>query len=124
MNFRASAVTLQLVFTTSLLFCMTTHADVLVLKNGDRITGEIKRVWDGEISIEPEYSDEFKVDVEAVKHIESDRNFDIELDSGESLVAKFSGLDAFDASDTNRLPHKLFARIVHEINVERTLRVL
>ena len=37
--------------------------DVLVLKNGDRITGEISRIWDNEVTIEPEYSDEFQVDL-------------------------------------------------------------
>jgi putative salt-induced outer membrane protein YdiY len=72
----------------------TAHADVLVLKNGDRITGEIKRIWDSEITIEPEYSDEFKVDVPAVDHIESERQFEIELGDGTSLVAQLDGADA------------------------------
>jgi putative salt-induced outer membrane protein YdiY len=72
----------------------TAYADVLVLKNGDRITGEIKRIWDSEITIEPEYSDEFKVDVPAVDHIESERQFEIELGDGTSLVAQLDGADA------------------------------
>jgi len=38
------------------------YADLLVLKNGDRITGEIKALWDAEITIEPSYADEFNVD--------------------------------------------------------------
>ena len=36
---------------------------MLVLKNGDRITDELKRIWDNKILIKPEYLDEFKVDV-------------------------------------------------------------
>ena len=72
----------------------TAYADVLVLKNGDRITGEIKRIWDSEITIEPEYSDEFKVDVPAVDYIESEREFEIELGDGTSLVAQLDGADA------------------------------
>ena len=63
-----------------LFVCHAAQAGVLVLKNGDRITGEITRIWDSEISIEPEYSDEFQVDVSAVSHIESARQFEIELD--------------------------------------------
>jgi len=75
------------------------NAGVLVLMNGDRITGDIKRIWNSEISIEPEYSDEFKVDVTAVDHIESERQFEIELDDGTSLVAQLAGVD----SDGNQL---------------------
>ena len=69
------------------------HADVLVLKNGDRITGDISRIWDDEVLIEPEYTDEFDVDLSAVAHIESDRNFEIELDSGEKVRATLPGAD-------------------------------
>lgn len=75
-------------------FCRLTQADVLVLKNGDRITGDIKRIWDSEISIEPEYSDEFDVEISAVEYIESDRAFEIDLDDGRSMVASFAGADA------------------------------
>ena len=66
-------------------------ADVLVLKNGDRITGEIKRIWDNEVTIEPEYADEFEVDLPMVDHIESDREFEIDLNDGTSVIATFSG---------------------------------
>ena len=75
------------------------NADVLVLRNGDRITGDIKRIWDSEISIEPEYSDEFQVDVSAVDHIDSNRDFEIELDDGTKMVARLAGSD----SDGNQI---------------------
>ena len=81
-------------FAPFLLFCCSsTYADVLVLKNGDRITGDIKRIWDSEVSIEPEYSDEFDVDISVVEYIESDREFEIDLSDGRSLVASFVGVD-------------------------------
>ena len=70
------------------------NADVLVLKNGDRITGEITAIWDHEITIEPTYSDEFNVDSEVVAYIESDREFDIELADGREIVASLKGGDA------------------------------
>jgi len=75
-------------------FCRLTQADLLVLKNGDRITGDIKRIWDSEISIEPAYADEFDVDIFVVEYIESDRVFEIDLDDGRSVVASFAGADA------------------------------
>jgi putative salt-induced outer membrane protein YdiY len=68
--------------------------DVLVLKNGDRITGEIDRIWDAEITIETEYSDKFDVDVPDVAYIESKREFEIDLADGRKLVVTFPGADA------------------------------
>ena len=68
-------------------------ADILYLKNGDRITGTIKRIWDEEVTIEPEYSDEFEVDLPLVERIESDRDFEIEMPDGTDVVAKMQGVD-------------------------------
>lgn len=61
-------------------------ADVVVMKNGDRITGDIKRVWDEELFIEPEYGDEFGVDVDAIESITSEREFEIELRDHSEIV--------------------------------------
>ena len=76
-----------------LAWCPAAVADVLYLKNGDQITGTIKRIWDGEISIEPAYSDEFQVDLPMVERIESDRDFEIEMPDGSDIVAKMQGVD-------------------------------
>jgi putative salt-induced outer membrane protein YdiY len=57
-------------------------ADVLVLTNGDRITGDVKHIWDDEVTIEPEYADAFNVDLAAIDHIESERELDIKLTDG------------------------------------------
>ena len=67
------------------------EAGVLVLKNGDRITGEIKAIWDHEITIEPSYSDEFKVDSDVIAYIESETKFDIELADGRKFSATLKG---------------------------------
>jgi len=99
MNFRiVTFLTLSLIV-AALLTGQAANADVLVLKNGDRITGEIKRIWGTEITIEPEYSDEFKVEMPAVDHIESEREFEIEFQDGRSLVAQLNGAD----SDGNQI---------------------
>jgi putative salt-induced outer membrane protein YdiY len=93
MNFNNRILGLAIIVAQTCLFSEWLHADVLVLKNGDRITGDVKQIWDEEVSIEPEYTDEFNVDLSAVAHIESERNFEIELDSGEQVLATLSGAD-------------------------------
>jgi putative salt-induced outer membrane protein YdiY len=70
------------------------NADVLYLKNGDRISGTIKRIWDNEVTIEPDYADEFQVDLPVVERIESDRDFEIEMPDGSDVVAKMQGMDS------------------------------
>ena len=67
------------------------HADVLVLTNGDRITGTIKAIWDDEVTIEPDYSDEFDVDLEVVEYIQSDRPFEVELWDGREATVLLTG---------------------------------
>lgn len=94
MKLMVPAVVLKTLATVVILLSQSVLADVLVMKNGDRITGEIKRIWDSEITIEPEYSDEFKVDLSAVSHMESDREFEIELEDGAEVVAQLGGLDS------------------------------
>ena len=56
-----------------------TLADTVFMTNGDRITGEVSRVWDNELYVEPAYADEFTVDLGAVVRIESEEEFEIEL---------------------------------------------
>ena len=94
MNSTKYTVVAKMLLLSFLLLSCSAWADVLVLKNGDRITGDIKSIWDGEVSIEPLYSDEFEVDVSAVEYIESDREFDLELADGSQSLARFSGSDS------------------------------
>ncbi len=94
MNFGKCVGRFGLLIILCLIFCGITQADLLVLKNGDRITGDIKRIWDSEISIEPAYADEFDIDITVVEYIESDRVFEIDLNDGRSMIASFAGADA------------------------------
>jgi len=89
-----NAFALKSLAVLSVLLSHSVTAGVLVMKNGDRISGEIKQVWDGEITIEPGYSDKFSVDVPAVNYIESEREFEIELEDGRNIVAQLLGADA------------------------------
>ena len=76
-------------------FALIQHvsAGTIFLKNGDRITGEITRIWDAEITIEPEYSDEFLVDMEDIDYIDAPRDFEIDLADGREVVAQLVGKD-------------------------------
>ena len=65
----------------------------LVMKNGDRITGNITKIWDKEIFIEPDYADEFSVDQDAVEYFVSDDEFTIELGDGKEVDVLFDGVD-------------------------------
>lgn len=90
---KALARDVTALLTILLLVSAAASADVLYLKNGDRITGKIKRIWDDEVTIEPESSDEFRVDLTLVARIESDRDFEIEMPDGTDVVARMQGID-------------------------------
>lgn len=65
-----------------LLMSVSSYADVIYMKNGDRITGEIKQVWDDSIDIEPSYTDTYSIDLVDVESFETDGEFDLELEDG------------------------------------------
>ncbi|MDJ0917442.1 MAG: DUF481 domain-containing protein [Woeseiaceae bacterium] len=67
----------------------TADADVLYMQNGDRITGSIKRIWDGELFIESDYADEFAVKMESVERIETDGDVEIKLRDDSELTGRF-----------------------------------
>lgn len=72
------------------------NAGVIYMKNGDKITGTIKKIWDGDVFIEPAYADEFSVDQVDIDYIEDDdtRMYDLELKDGSELIGSLSGADA------------------------------
>ena len=109
-----------LVVVTGLLLGSIASAGVLVLKNGDRITGEIKQIWDSEVSIEPSYADEFSVDSDVIAYIESDEEFEIELADGTEIFARLDGADAdgnqkFDAGGEKIVAPLVDLYQLHEI---------
>lgn len=68
--------------------------DQVLLKNGDRITGEIQRIWDGELLIEPAYADEFPIELSAIERIVSDREFEFELDDERKVTGRLEAGNA------------------------------
>jgi putative salt-induced outer membrane protein YdiY len=57
--------------------------EFVVMKNGDRVTGDVKQIWNGEVFIEPEYGDEYAIDLDYVEYVQSDEELEVEvLDAG------------------------------------------
>ncbi|MBT8442240.1 MAG: DUF481 domain-containing protein [Gammaproteobacteria bacterium] len=75
------------------LAAQTATAGQIFMRNGDVITADIKKIWDEEVTIEPTYSDEFNVDLDAIDHFESDREFDVEFPDSREIKAKLVGGD-------------------------------
>ena len=64
--------------------------DVVVLKNGDRIVGEIKKLTGGDLHIDPDYAESiFVIDWAQVERIESKANYVFETSRGQRLSGSF-----------------------------------
>jgi len=74
--------------------CRPLFADVVVMQNGDRITGEVNRIWGNDLSVEPDYADEFVLELDQVSYIESERDFELTLEDGREVSARFGGAGA------------------------------
>jgi putative salt-induced outer membrane protein YdiY len=95
-------------------------ADVVVMQNGDRFTGEVNRIWGNDLSIEPDYADEFVVDLDKVAYVESDRDFDLTLDDGREVTARLEGPGA---SGTQTVTYDGQTRQVPLVTLEQVVEV-
>jgi hypothetical protein len=86
---------------SSILIAAHAHAatDVVTLKNGDHLTGEIKSVDRGILRFDPDYSDAIDITWEHVATLVSATNFEVTLDSGERLFSTLG--DAAEAATIN-----------------------
>jgi putative salt-induced outer membrane protein YdiY len=66
-------------------------AEQVVMKNGDVISGQVKKIEDGELFIDPDYADEFALDMAAVESIRSETLYEIGMADGSEIFAKFIG---------------------------------
>jgi putative salt-induced outer membrane protein YdiY len=87
--------TITLLSLCLLLASQSAGAGVVYMKNGDQITGTIKKVWDGEVYIDPSYADEFSVKQAEIAYMDADssRQFELELADGTPLVGSLAGAD-------------------------------
>ena len=88
-----------------LLFCLPAEAkrhDIIVMKNGDRITGEVKKLEQGVLYIEPEYvSTEFGVDWFQVASIQSAAGFQVVLKNGDHLAGTIEKIHPDDPASAD-----------------------
>ena len=71
-----------------LLFTLGLHADTVYLQNGDQITGTLKHVKDGVVTLETEYAGAIQIKQDAVRHIETDEPKAVRLTDGTVLEGK------------------------------------
>ena len=84
-----------IILSSTILLCLPLFAqekkDILVMKNGDRFTGEIKGLNAGVLRVDLDYVDgTLSVQWSQVAHLESDRLFLIQTESGEVYTGKLS----------------------------------
>ena len=53
--------------------------DYVIMKNGDRITGEVEKIWNEEVFIEPKYGDTYAIELEYVAYIHTEEEFEVEI---------------------------------------------
>ena len=66
-------------------------ADQLLMKNGDIISGEISKITDGKVFINPGYADEYAINMDEVISIEAGTPFEVELVDGSKIEGQFAG---------------------------------
>lgn len=110
------------------LVCTTTsfaksHDDVVVLKNGDRLTGEIKGLQRGELKIKADYMAEaVRLDWARIERLESKSTFMISLVDGKL----FTNVMRLLPTNSNEIPNFVIgssddALRVHQLDVIRIL---
>jgi putative salt-induced outer membrane protein YdiY len=99
-----------------LLLCLLGSAaayaeDFVLMKNGDRLTGEIKKIWNGEVFIDPAYGDEYAIELEYVAYVHTDEDFEVTVRRGRRTETLIGRLDIDDqqnpvmlAADGRSLP--------------------
>jgi putative salt-induced outer membrane protein YdiY len=87
------------------LACFPAHGkvsrkDVVIMKNGDRLTGEVKRLENGVLYISTDYfSGSIGLDWLQVERVESTAGFQVTLEDGERVTGKIEKVPAEQASD-------------------------
>ena len=101
-------------------------ADTLYMKNGDRLTGTLDSVTGGELVFDTEYAGSVRIAMAAVLGIDTEKSFDIRLDSESMLSGKMAfddntlavvsdtGSINIEAGSITQLSENLLARTIFE----------
>lgn len=91
--FRLSVVTLLILIACCSASAKTLRGDVVTMKNGDRFTGEVKRLQSGVLYIETDYAaNNLAVDWAQVQNVKSTATYLITLSSGVHVTGKLERL--------------------------------
>ena len=88
---------------TLLLGSVAAHADVLEMKNGDRITGTVDSISGGKVLIVTEYAGAIAVSVDAVASMETEGSFHVRADGGERRGAFATSAEGLQTPEAGRL---------------------
>ena len=89
MNNRNRSLMAVLTIITAILLPATASAGQLSMKNGDVISGKVTKIEDGKVFVDPDYADEFSVDLAEVVSIQADQVFEVDLEDGSTVKAEF-----------------------------------
>lgn len=79
-------------------FASSAHAqDFVVMKNGDRISGQVEKIWNGEVFIEPEYGDTYAIEMEYVAYVHTDEEFEVDIRRGRRITSVIGRLGLDDS---------------------------
>lgn len=67
--------------------------DVVVFKNGDRLTGEVKRLERGRLSLKTDATDTIQIEWEDVASVRASETFDVETRTGERYFGSLAPAD-------------------------------
>lgn len=69
------------------------QADVLHLKNGDRLSGEVDSIVGGKVVLKTEFAGTLTVKQDAIAHLESDKTFELRRNGSDSIKGQFAVTD-------------------------------
>jgi putative salt-induced outer membrane protein YdiY len=75
-----------LLFTAAVVLSGTAAADVVILKNGDRITGTVERIRGGKVEIDTPYAGAVSIDAEAIESVSTDREVTVIMKDYSRLI--------------------------------------
>jgi len=64
------------------------RAAVVLLKNGDRITGEVRELKDGKLAVRTSYAGLVKLSWSAVERVDTDQPFEVSLNGGRRAIGE------------------------------------
>jgi len=82
---------------------LAAKTDIIILQNGDHITGEIKGLVSGQLELSTEYMDTVFIDWENIRDIISNQGQQIEKDDGERLLGTLDKRPSYDPEDADKL---------------------